>query len=72
MAISPTCRHCERELSDFGGILLGPPEADGRVVKDHLCLACYRGLCEYLDTSSKMLRMLALDPPPPRTRPKSK
>jgi hypothetical protein len=41
MAIRPTCDRCGTELEAFGGILLGPPEADGRAEKLHLCPACY-------------------------------
>jgi uncharacterized protein (UPF0261 family) len=37
--ISPVCMVCEQELTESGGILLGPPEADGRVQKTHLCAA---------------------------------
>jgi len=41
MAIAPTCDKCGNELTDFGGILLSPPDQDSRVIKFHLCKSCY-------------------------------
>lgn len=41
MAISPTCDKCKKELEDFGGILLSPPDEKGMVKKYHLCKECY-------------------------------
>jgi hypothetical protein len=42
MAIEPVCNSCGKELKDFGGILLSPPDKVGRVKKFHLCKACYK------------------------------
>lgn len=41
MAINPTCDKCGIELSEFGGILLSPPNEKGLVKKFHLCVKCY-------------------------------
>lgn len=41
MSIKPKCDKCQRELDDFGGILLSPPDSDSKVVKYHLCKDCY-------------------------------
>jgi hypothetical protein len=42
MAIKPVCDKCKKELDDFGGILLSPPDQDSRVKKFHLCRMCYK------------------------------
>lgn len=41
MAISPTCDRCKKELTEFGAILLSPPDKDNKVIKFHICKACY-------------------------------
>jgi hypothetical protein len=41
MAIDPHCDKCKKELDDFGGILLGPPDSESKVRKYHLCKECY-------------------------------
>ena len=44
MTIKPTCNKCKKELEDFGGILLSPPDSDEMVKKYHLCKECYEKL----------------------------
>lgn len=44
MAISPKCDKCDRELLEFGAILLSPPNSEGYVQKFHLCVNCYSEL----------------------------
>lgn len=44
MSISPECDCCHKKLVEFGGILLGPPNEQGMVKKDHLCRWCYDGV----------------------------
>ncbi len=39
--IKPIYDKCKRELGDFGGILLSPPDREGMVRKFHLCKECY-------------------------------
>lgn len=39
--IAPSCDACHEELTEFGAILFGPPDSDGRVRKEHVCVACY-------------------------------
>ena len=41
MAINPKCDKCKKELNDFGGILLSPPNKNEMVRKFHLCKSCY-------------------------------
>ncbi|MEO8784803.1 MAG: hypothetical protein ABI392_00515 [Candidatus Saccharimonadales bacterium] len=41
MAIQPICDSCQQELTIFGAILLGPPDAKNQVHKYHLCQQCY-------------------------------
>jgi hypothetical protein len=41
MAIAPKCDKCKNELTEFGAILLSPPDKDGMVKKFHLCVVCY-------------------------------
>ena len=38
--IKVVCK-CGKELTETGGLLLSPPDADGRVIKTHLCRECY-------------------------------
>ncbi len=35
------CDYCHEELTKPGAILLSPPDSEGRVVKIHICVACY-------------------------------
>jgi hypothetical protein len=46
MAITPTCDKCKKELQEFGGILLSPPDKKNKVVKYHLCKKCYKEIAE--------------------------
>ncbi len=42
MAIKPKCDKCNKELTEFGGILLSPPNKKNEVKKYHLCVECYK------------------------------
>ncbi len=42
MAIKPKCDMCNKELDDFGAIILSPPNADSQVQKYHICKDCYK------------------------------
>lgn len=44
MGINPVCDFCKKELTDFGGLLFGPPKKKGEVKKYHLCQTCYKKL----------------------------
>ena len=44
MAIKPTCDICKEELTDFGAILLSPPDKKGNVKKFHICKICYKDI----------------------------
>ncbi len=46
MAIRPTCDKCKQELTDFGAILLSPPNEEQMVRKFHLCKECYENLVQ--------------------------
>lgn len=41
MAIKPKCDVCGNELTEFGAILLSPPDDDNQVTKYHLCTFCF-------------------------------
>lgn len=41
MSIKPKCDKCKKELKDFGGILLSPPDKREKVRKYHICKECY-------------------------------
>lgn len=41
MAIKPVCDRCGKELTEFGAILLSPPNTENTVKKLHLCIDCY-------------------------------
>jgi len=44
MAISPTCNNCGEELTEFGAVLLSPPNSKSEVKKFHLCVNCYKNI----------------------------
>jgi hypothetical protein len=44
MAIAPKCSKCGEELTDYGAILLSPPDTESRVVKYHVCKKCFGGM----------------------------
>lgn len=48
MAINPTCNICGKELTDFGAILLSPPNKKNMIEKYHVCKACYKKLTKLL------------------------
>jgi hypothetical protein len=52
MAIKPICEKCKRELTEFGAILLSPPERlknEEKVRKIHLCKECYQKIISSFD-----------------------
>ena len=51
MAINPTCDKCGIELSEFGAILLGPPNKLNLAKKLHLCVGCYKKILKLLKQS---------------------
>ena len=51
--IKPTCDKCKKELEEFGGILLSPPDNDRKVTKYHLCKKCYEEIEKTLITKIK-------------------
>lgn len=57
MPISPICDKCHKELEEYGGILLSPPEEDGRVEKFHLCRNCYEKIKENLFEESSLSQL---------------
>lgn len=50
MALFPICDKCSKELTEFGAILLSPPNNKSEVKKFHLCVACYRQVAEELES----------------------
>ena len=46
------CGKCKIELTEPGGIILGPPDVSGRVVKWHLCVRCYHLVVMFLKDCS--------------------
>lgn len=53
MAITPKCDKCGDELANFGDILLGPPDAQQKVAKYHLCVVCYGKIASTLTKNKK-------------------
>lgn len=41
MVIAPKCDRCGKELTEFGAILLSPPNNKSEVHKFHICVSCY-------------------------------
>lgn len=41
MSIKPICTRCNKELKEFGAILISPPNPEGLVIKEHICKKCY-------------------------------
>ena len=50
MAIKPKCDQCGQELTDYGAILLSPPDGQGMVKKFHICKSCYAKLEKQLES----------------------
>lgn len=48
MAIKPICDRCGNELSDFGAILLSPPNDINEVMKFHICKSRYEKILKDL------------------------
>ncbi len=48
MSISPKCDKCQKELKDFGAIVLSPPDSNSAVIKYHLCKNCYKEIAKVL------------------------
>jgi len=48
MSISPTCDKCKKELTEFGAILLSPPDKENKIRKFHICKECYKKMGEQL------------------------
>ncbi|MCX6801334.1 MAG: hypothetical protein NTZ73_04045 [Candidatus Diapherotrites archaeon] len=48
MSIKPKCDKCGKELTEFGGILFGPPNRNSKVKKHHLCRKCYKKIAAEL------------------------
>jgi hypothetical protein len=46
MSLKPICDSCELELTDYGAILLSPPDIESQVTKFHICKKCYRALVD--------------------------
>jgi uncharacterized protein with PIN domain len=42
MSIKPKCDKCGEELTEFGAILLSPPNENSEVKKFHICVECYK------------------------------
>lgn len=42
--IAPVCDSCGKELDEFGGLIFGPPDPQGTVVKFHVCQKCFKTL----------------------------
>ena len=47
--IKPVCDVCKKELTDFGAILLSPPDKKGMVRKFHVCKKCYEKILKEKD-----------------------
>jgi len=45
------CDSCREELQTPGGLLFGVPDADGNVIKYHLCPHCTESVIEYIGSN---------------------
>lgn len=45
--IKPICVKCRTELTEFGALMLSPPE-HGAVDKMHICVSCWQSLLKFL------------------------
>lgn len=50
MAIAPKCDKCGKELTSFGAILFGTPNAKSEVKKYHICAPCYADMLKLFTT----------------------
>jgi len=57
MSLDQRCNKCGDHLHEFGGLMIGPPYEDGKVVKWHLCRSCYQFIISrfyyYIDTANR-------------------
>ncbi|MCK5020919.1 MAG: hypothetical protein KAS32_28130 [Candidatus Peribacteraceae bacterium] len=51
--INPTCDICSIDLSEFGAIILSPPDKSGMVRKFHICIVCYDNIIEPVISSNR-------------------
>lgn len=52
MAIKPACDMCKKELTDYGAILLSPPDKKSKVIKYHICKTCYKHIIKKNNVSN--------------------
>jgi len=50
--IAPKCDKCDKELHEFGAILLSPPDEKSNVKKLHICVECYSELMKIINENS--------------------
>jgi hypothetical protein len=50
MPISPNCNNpfCNRELQEYGGIMISPPNERNIREKSHFCLECYEKVKSFI------------------------
>jgi hypothetical protein len=46
--ITPVCDKCDEELTEFGAIVYGPPDSEGKCYKWHVCVRCYETIIDWL------------------------
>ena len=44
--IKVVCSKCKRELEELGALLFSPPDKDGKVKKEHICVKCWQEVKE--------------------------
>lgn len=52
--MKPMCHYCRKQFSEYGALLFSPPVGK-KVVKWHVCKACYK----ILKPGGKMIRWLS-------------
>jgi hypothetical protein len=52
MAIKPNCVYCKEELTEYGALLLSPPDNKNNIRKLHLCKKCYNEIIDLLNSKN--------------------
>jgi len=52
--IKPICDYCQKELDEFGGLLLSPPDESNKCQKFHICKLCYQKLEQLKEENEKL------------------
>jgi len=44
MTLHINCARCDKEIEEPGALLFSPPDKDGKTIKTHFCVPCYKNI----------------------------